>query len=168
MPPTTTAHAADTGTGVSTAVPFALSAEQGEHLPIGESTITIRADAQSTGGAFMVFEESPPLLDTPRHVHAREDEMYYVLDGEHVFDCGGRQFHVGPGALVFLPRGIPHAHRRRVPGAGRLLGMTTPAGLEGFFRALAAAQRSGGPTETAHARAAEAHGITWLRQDPDA
>ena len=49
-----------------------------------------------------------------------------------------------------------------MPGVGRLLCVTTPAGFERFFRSLAEAARSGEPPETAYARASETAGVTWL------
>jgi hypothetical protein len=76
-------------------------------------------------------------------VHEREDELFYVLEGEHVFRVGEQEHRVGPGGVVFGPRGVLHAQRRVVPGKGRLLVLTAPAGLEGFFRHLAAAQEAG-------------------------
>jgi mannose-6-phosphate isomerase-like protein (cupin superfamily) len=150
------------GRSTSLALPFALRGEEGERLNFGDTTIIIRASAESTAGAFTLFEEVPPLGDTSRHVHDNEDEMFYVLEGEHDFECGDQSFRLGAGGLVFLPRGIPHAHRRVVPRVGRLLVLTVPGGLDGFFRALAAADRAGGLTATAVARASESHGITWV------
>jgi mannose-6-phosphate isomerase-like protein (cupin superfamily) len=134
----------------------------GEHLVFGGTTITIRASADTTGGAFTVFEESAPLLDTSAHVHRNEDEVYYVLEGDHVFVCGGDEYSLGPGGIAFLPRGVPHAHRRVVPGAGRLLSMTSPAGFEGFFRVLAEADRRGDDLAAAYVAASQQYGITWL------
>ena len=142
--------------------PFAQAHDGGERLVFGRTTIVVRAAADSTGGAFTVFEEPPPVLDTSRHVHRYEDELYYVLEGDHVFGCGEEEFALGPGGMVFLPRGVPHAHRRVVPGAGRLLCMTSPAGFEGFFRVLAEAHRTGAPMEEAYERASREHGIAWL------
>ena len=111
------------------AVPAFANARGGnERLVFGGTTITIRASADTTGGAFTVFEESAPLLDTSAHVHRDEDELYYVLEGDHVFVCGGEEYRLGPGGMVFLPRGVPHAHRRVVHGEGRLLSATSPAG----------------------------------------
>jgi hypothetical protein len=63
---------------------------------------------------------------------------------------------------VFLPHGIPHSHRRAVPLEGRLLGMTSPAGFEGFFRILAEASVLGAPADEAYERASREHGISWL------
>jgi mannose-6-phosphate isomerase-like protein (cupin superfamily) len=142
--------------------PFAVPRDGGERLDFSGTTLILRAAAETTGGSCTLLEEVTPLLDTPTHVHSREDEMYYVIEGEHVFVCGGQEFHVGPGGTVFLPRGVPHAHRRLVQGVGRLLCILTPAGLEGFFRILAEATRSGGPMDEAYARASREYGITWL------
>jgi mannose-6-phosphate isomerase-like protein (cupin superfamily) len=144
------------------APPFGLPADEGERLTFGGVTILLRASAEATGGGFTLFEEVPPLLDTPLHVHANEDELFYVLEGEHVFEVGDDEFRAGPGGLVFAPRGIPHSQRRVVPGEGRLLILTAPAGLEGFFRALAHAHRAGTLGPEAYASASEQHGITWL------
>jgi mannose-6-phosphate isomerase-like protein (cupin superfamily) len=141
---------------------FAARAGEGERLVFGGTTIIVRASADMTGGAFSVFGESAPLLDTPRHVHQHEDEMYYVVEGEHIYQCGDEEFQVGPGGLVFLPRGVPHAHRRVVPQAGRLIFMTFPGGFEGFFRILAEASRSGDLGEAAYARASHDYGINWV------
>ena len=141
---------------------YSLDADAGERLVFGELTILVRAANESTGGAFALFEEVPPLADTPLHVHEREDELFYVLDGEHVFTVGEDEFRVGPGGLAFAPRGIPHAQRRVVPGEGRLLVLTTPGGLEGFFRELATAQTAGTLGPDAYANASARFGITWL------
>jgi quercetin dioxygenase-like cupin family protein len=122
---------------------FAWAPGDGDRIDIGTATFLVRASAESTRGALTIFEEEPPLLDTPSHVHRAMDETFYVLDGEHEFICGAETFHLGPGGVAFLPRGIPHAHRRLVPGVGRLMCITTPGGFEGFFRILADAARSG-------------------------
>ena len=141
---------------------FAVDRDGGERLEFAGATIVVRASAETTGGSFTVIEEAPPLLDTPLHVHAREDEVFFILEGEHVITCGDREFRLGPGEMAFAPRGVPHAQRRVVPGEGRLLIMTSPAGFEGFFRELAAAERDGTLGPDAYAAASERHGITWI------
>jgi mannose-6-phosphate isomerase-like protein (cupin superfamily) len=141
---------------------YALDAGGGELLTFGEVKILVRATAESTGGAFTLIEEVPPLVDTPRHVHANDDELFYILEGEHVIEVGDREFRVGPGGMVFAPRGVPHSQRRVEPGVGRLLVMITPAGLDRFFRELAGADHAGTLGPDAYAAASEKHGITWL------
>ena len=86
---------------------FALDPDGGERLVFGEATILLRASSEATGGAFTLFEEVPPLVDTPLHVHENEDELFYALEGEHVVQVGDEEFHVRPGGLVFAPRGVP-------------------------------------------------------------
>jgi mannose-6-phosphate isomerase-like protein (cupin superfamily) len=140
---------------------FTLAAEEGERLRFGEVEVVIRAAGDTTGGAFAIFEENDP-VDTPLHVHDREDELFYVLEGEHVFRVGDEEFKAGPGGLVFAPRGVPHSQKRLVPRTGRVLVLTAPAGLEGFFRELATADRAGTLGPEAYAVASRNHGITWL------
>ena len=69
---------------------------------------------------------------------------------------------MGPGDLVFAPRGVPHSQRRVVPRTGRLLVLTSPAGFEGFFRELAAAESAGVLGPEAYASASRNYGVTWL------
>jgi mannose-6-phosphate isomerase-like protein (cupin superfamily) len=133
-----------------------------ELLRFGDVTILVRASAEATGGALSLFEELPPMVDTPRHVHSRDDELFCVLEGEHLIEVGETEHRVGPGGTVFAPRGIPHSQRRVVPGEGRLLVLTVPGGLDGFFRELAAADAAGTLGPEAYAAASEKYGITWL------
>jgi mannose-6-phosphate isomerase-like protein (cupin superfamily) len=134
---------------------------QTEMLRFGDVEVVVKASADTTGGAFSLFEENDP-VDTPLHVHAHEDELFYVLEGEHVFQVGDEEFRVSPGGCVFAPRGVPHAQRRVVPRNGRVLVMTSPAGLEGFFRELADADRTGELGPEAYARVSDRYGVTWL------
>jgi mannose-6-phosphate isomerase-like protein (cupin superfamily) len=147
---------------VSGAAPFGLAAGVGERLVFGDATILVRASAEATNGAFSLFEELPPLVDTPLHVHEHEDELFYVVDGEHVFRVGEDDLPAGPGGMVFAPRGIPHAHRRVIPGAGRLLVLAVPGGLDGFFRELAQAHAAEALGPDAYADASARYGISWL------
>ncbi len=119
-----------------------VEAGTGERLHYSGMEFLIRASAESTGGAFSIIEEIDP-VDAPLHVHEFNDELFYVLEGQHVFTVGGTEFEAGPGDVVFGPRGIPHAQRRVVPLSGRILTMFSPAGFEGFFRDLAGADARG-------------------------
>lgn len=136
--------------------------DDGERLSFSGATILVRVPSEATGGAFALLEEVPPLLDTPLHVHRDEDELFYVLEGEHVFRLGDDEHHVGPGGVVFAPRGVPHAQRRVVPSQGRQLVLVSPGGLEGFFRELAAAESAGTIGPEAYAAASQRYAITWL------
>ena len=141
---------------------FALADDDGEQLRFSEAEFLVKASAETTGGSFSIVEEIAP-LDTPPHVHANEDELFIVLEGEHEFTVGDAVFDVGPGAVVFAPRGVPHSHRRVAPRTGRFLTLVSPAGFEGFFRELSEAERNGTIGPEAYARASERYEISWVR-----
>ena len=56
---------------------YELAADEGERLRFGEVEILVKASAETTGGAFTLFEEREP-VDTPLHIHEHEDELFYV------------------------------------------------------------------------------------------
>jgi mannose-6-phosphate isomerase-like protein (cupin superfamily) len=130
----------------------------GDRLTFGDVNILIRVSTPD----ICVLEEVPPMVDTPRHVHEREDELFVSLEGDHVIELDGEEHRIARGESVFAPRGVPHSQRRVVPGEGRLLIVTTPGGLDGFFRELAAADAAGTLGPEAYATASERYGITWL------
>lgn len=102
------------------------------------------------------------MLDTPLHVHSREDELFYVMEGEHLVTRGDDEFRLRPGEAIFLPREVPHAQRRVVRGEGRQLVICTPGGFERFFRELAQADQEGRLGPDAYAAASKNAGIAWL------
>jgi quercetin dioxygenase-like cupin family protein len=97
------------------------------------SLMRIKARAADTGGAVGAVEGTfyegfgPPL-----HVHRREDEALYVLDGQIRFRTGDHEFLAGPGTWVWGPRGVPHAFKVHSESA-RALVVVTPGGLERMF-----------------------------------
>ncbi|MGH2614811.1 MAG: cupin domain-containing protein [Thermomicrobiales bacterium] len=97
------------------------------------SLMTIKARAADTGGALGLVEGAfyegfgPPL-----HVHHREDEGMLLLEGEIRFRQGTEEFIAGPGTLVWVPRGVPHAFTVQSPSA-RALVIVTPGGFEQMF-----------------------------------
>lgn len=96
--------------------------------------ITFKATAESTGGSFGLWEavaapgDSPPL-----HIHHADDESFFLIEGRMTVRCGVEEYEAGPGAFVFLPRGVPHTFRIDGDTAARFLGLLTPGGGERFF-----------------------------------
>ncbi len=90
----------------------------------------------------------------PWHVHTREDEYFYFLDGAIVVHCGEEQFRAGRRSFIFLPRGIPHAWD--VDGESATLLMMT-AMLEEFLREFQAAS-----TREDRDEVAASYGIQFL------
>ena len=97
---------------------------------------------RETGGAFTFIEWSAPAgFGPPLHVHGREDEAFYILDGQISVECGAKRFTAGPGDFTFLPRGIPHTFLV-TRGPVRGLQITAPAGFEEFIAEAGAPRRA--------------------------
>ncbi|WP_322818889.1 quercetin 2,3-dioxygenase [Tepidiforma sp.] len=114
---------------------YVLAVEEGEAIWFAGALMVLKATGDRTGGRFAFMDQrTPGDYAVPRHVHGREDESWYILEGEVTFYCGDETFTAGPGAWVFAPKGIPHAFRVGPAGA-RLLTMAWPAGFADFVRA---------------------------------
>ncbi len=107
--------------------------EDGVFRFLGLPTV-MRATSEETNGAFGLLEhlEMPVGFASPYHTHHREDESFYVLDGEMAFVCGGEWRKAGPGTFVYGPRDIAHGFQVIGNVPARMLPMCTPGGFEGF------------------------------------
>ena len=95
--------------------------------------LTNLTETPDTNGAFSLFEATlVPGTEPPPHVHSREDELFYVLDGEFDVYVGEGVFNGKIGDCIFLPRFKPHAFIIRSPRL-RLLILFAPAGVEAAF-----------------------------------
>jgi quercetin dioxygenase-like cupin family protein len=70
----------------------------------------------------------PPGTFVPLHIHARQDEFIAVLEGVFDLQLGDRKMQAGPGDLVRMPQGIPHAYYNNSPTPTRALFWVSPAG----------------------------------------
>lgn len=141
--------------------PHAVPADGGERLQWAGMEFVIRASAESTAGSFSIIEEIDA-VDAPPHVHTNADELFYVLEGRHIFTVGETDYETGPGDTVYVPKGVRHAQRRVVPRTGRTLTMFSPPGMEGFFRDLAAAEASGEVDDEIIDRITARYGAVWV------
>jgi mannose-6-phosphate isomerase-like protein (cupin superfamily) len=64
------------------------------------------------------------------HVHADEDDAFYVLEGELIFDVGGEEVGAPAGTFVLVPPGVEHAFRNDGLEAARILNIHAPAGFD--------------------------------------
>ena len=98
--------------------------------------LTNLTETPDTNGAFSLFEATLVSgTEPPPHLHSREDELFYVLEGEFDVYVGQEAFKVRTGECVFLPRFVPHAFVVRSPRL-RLLILFAPAGVEEAFRSM--------------------------------
>jgi mannose-6-phosphate isomerase-like protein (cupin superfamily) len=100
------------------------------------------AERKDTNGALLLMEATlAPGTEPPPHVHTREDELFYILEGEFDVYVGAKAFNVKAGECVFMPRFKPHAFLIRSPRL-RVLALFTPAGLEEAFRGMSSPAES--------------------------
>ena len=121
----------------TTVEPIALGPGEGEALWFLGVLATIKSSSESTDGRVAVIEHlAPQGAGSPLHVHRREDEWFYVIEGELTFWVGGRVIQATTGSFVYGPRDVPHTFVVSSAEA-RFLLVTEPAGFENFMRALA-------------------------------
>jgi len=124
---------------------FLVPAGGGQAIP-GPSGLSslIKARAETTDGTFTLLEHRvPPRAGPPLHIHVREDEMWYVLEGELRFKADQEIFRASAGSFVFVARGTPHCLQNIGNVPARYLEMFAPAGMERFFEEIAKQPREG-------------------------
>ena len=150
-----------------------------KHVPKGTGAVywgpgdqvTFLATGAETNGAFFLCEcLVPPGGGPPPHVHHREDESFYVQEGELTLHAGDQTLSASAGDFVHVPRGTVHSFRNTSTMNAKMLVLATPAGLEKFFEeAFDPAPERGGvpplPSEALIARlmtVAPKHGMEIL------
>jgi quercetin dioxygenase-like cupin family protein len=115
--------------------PLAVRKHEGEARWWFGALAEFKATAADTGGRMTIVEVTEhPGAEAPLHVHHRDDEGFWVLDGDVTFEVGGETIEASAGDYVFAPRGIPH--RFTVGDRGcRMLFILVPGGIEDVIRA---------------------------------
>ena len=120
-----------------------LSSGEGQSVWFTNNLMVLKATAQSTGGGYGLIEALAPAgSGPPLHLHHREDEAFWVVEGQLTVRCGEQLFAAAPGSYTFLPRGIPHTFVAEGDSPARILSICSPGGLEQYFVA------AGRPAET--------------------
>lgn len=118
------------------------SAQQIRTVPAGQrqrlwvmgSPLEIVVTGEETAGAYAVVEDrSMPGFGPPPHIHHREDEAFYVIEGEYLFGSDQGEVRIGPGGFVHAPKGRLHWWRNVGQGRGRHVEVFVPGGLEKMF-----------------------------------
>jgi quercetin dioxygenase-like cupin family protein len=95
---------------------------------------TVKASGADTAGAFALIEVLvPPQSGPPPHVHSREDEAFYILEGEFEVYMDEQRLTAGPGDWITLAKGSLHHFKNIGPTTAKMLILGTPAGLDQFF-----------------------------------
>jgi quercetin dioxygenase-like cupin family protein len=138
MSTTTTQNGATQGHSVA--------AGDGERIWIVADTMTLKATGDTTGGSLVLIENlTAPGGGPPPHIHTREDEFFYVLEGTFEIRIGQELHTLAAGGFAFVPRGTVHNFRNVEDRPNRILVGFTPGGIEGFFRESGRAAVDDGP-----------------------
>ena len=117
----------------STTMGRVVAAGEGRMLWHLGALMNFKALGAETGGQFWAVEGlADRQMAVPLHAHEREDEVWYVLEGEIRFIVGEHSFVGGPGTYAHIPRGVPHTFQV-LSGTARWFGLGTPAGLDEWF-----------------------------------
>ncbi len=125
--------------------------------------VTHKLTSQDTGGAYYIFEsEFDPGSGNRLHVHSREDEIGYVLEGALEVRLHDQTLILEAGGLSLLPRNLPHALRNPLETPSRYLFLAIPGGLDRWFEAVADAERDGSLDDATFRKLSLDFGLGWL------
>lgn len=100
------------------------------------NNLDIKISASDTDGQLSVFEQTgfTPNGGPPLHIHPYQDEWFYVLEGEYLFQVGDEKFGLKSGDTIFLPRQVPHAFIQRTEKAKVIVSYLPAGKMEDFFK----------------------------------
>ncbi|MBW3656933.1 MAG: cupin domain-containing protein [Gemmatimonadetes bacterium] len=152
-----------TQTAAPRATPTIVPAGGGKRVDAFGSEIRFALTAEHTGGALTLgFATVPPGEGPPPHLHHDEDELFIIVDGSYAVLAEGEWTGVGPGAVVYIPRGSVHTFRNAGESLSRHWVLTTPSGFEQFYEKCEAVFAEPGPPDMPQILAiAAAHGIRF-------
>jgi len=107
---------------------------QGRTIAVVGDVYRFLATGDDTNGKYAVLEALvPPGGGPPPHVHSREEEGFYILEGEITFTVDGEKVVAKAGMFANMPVGTPHSFRNESDQPARMLISVAPAGLEQMF-----------------------------------
>ena len=137
-----------------------------EEIRIGQMAVRFRLEGEESGGSVAVFEfDVAAGARVPgAHSHDGYEETIYGLEGVLSWTLDGQQTDVGPGEVLFIPRGVVHRFDNDYEADAKMLAIITPGILgPGYFREMAdvlKAATSGPPDPAAFAEVMRRHGLT--------
>ncbi len=109
-------------------------------VSLGPNTVTFIVSGEETDGRYSVTEFAaapPPAPSAPMHIHKKEDEAMYVLEGDFQLFVEKEAMPAPSGSFMLVRRGTLHTISNLGPGVGRLLIILTPPGFEGYWEEMA-------------------------------
>lgn len=143
--------------------PIVVPPDSGEKLNVAGSPIFHKIKSKDTNGVFSVMEiVTPPGKGVALHVHEREDELVYLLEGEIEVTLGGQKMKAVPGVMALLPRRIPHGFTNIGNKPSRLLDTILPGQFDNYFVELAALFTRGEPSQEQNDALSRKYRIKYL------
>jgi len=107
---------------------------EGRTIAVVGDVYRFLATGEDTNGKYALWEAVvPPGGGPPPHVHSREEEGFYVLEGEITFTINGERFVASAGTFANMPVGTPHSFKNESGVPAKMLISVAPAGLEQMF-----------------------------------
>jgi quercetin dioxygenase-like cupin family protein len=130
---------------------------------LGGDVITCKVSGAETQGEYAWFETvTPPGAGPPPHVHHREEEIFYIVEGRFEFRVATETLLAEAGCVLNVPAGIPHRFTNVGESPGTLLVMARPAGMEAFFAELCQLPLDAPPDMQRLAEIGDRFGIEFL------
>ncbi len=121
---------------------------EGKKLNVLGDQMTVKLTGNETDGKYALVEQyNDPGVGIPPHVHANEDEVFKVIDGEVEFWLGDKTKVLKAGDMIYCPKGIPHTWKVVGTKKAKVDFGFFPAGMENMFEELA--QLPAGPPDLA-------------------
>ena len=107
---------------------------EGRTIAVVGDVYRFLATGDDTHGTYAAWEAIvPPGGGPPPHVHTREEEGFYILEGEITLHAGDQKIVATPGMFVNMAIGMPHSFKNESKQPAKMLIMVAPAGLENMF-----------------------------------
>ena len=102
---------------------------------------------EATGGATSVIMAwHKPGEGPPDHVHFKQEEILFIIEGFYEVIVGDETAEAGPGSIVFIPRDVVHCFKNVGGVTGRMLGWSLPGGQDHYLKAISELATGGGFT----------------------
>jgi mannose-6-phosphate isomerase-like protein (cupin superfamily) len=139
---------------------------EGKTFKIGRMSMTFKTTAAEGWNAYTVCEAiEPPECGAGYHSHPTYDETFIICEGRYDFRLGESLLKLGPGDVVFVPRGTPHGFVSTGPAVGRQIIISSPGGVFDAMIAEITMLDTGSPTRQASEEAkaiANKYGLEFL------
>lgn len=107
---------------------------EGRTIAVVGDVYRFLATGEETGGKYAMWEAIvPPGGGPPPHIHSREEESFYILEGEITFHVGDERIVATPGTFANMPVGSRHSFKNETDKTARMILSVAPAGLEQMF-----------------------------------